>query len=354
MNIKFACFTIETPLTVLAADIGASKTSIGIFYWDGSQFQSSFKQTVKSKSFDSAEKLICSFLDKKGKPDLISLAVAGPVLSGRSLLTNLHWEISSSALADFFQVPVLLINDLQAAAFGLAVIEDKEIHPLHEIEAPAEGNIAIISPGTGLGEAVLYYDGESYAPFATEGGHSSFAVRNELDFELYNYLARKYGHVSWERVVSGPGICDIYDFLYYEKDREQPAWLKEKLLIHDKATVISDNATECSICKEVMDMFIRFLAYESGNLVLKARATGGLLIGGGILPNILPLIHENYFLKHFTSFGRLKTMLEKVPIGIITNKDLSMLGAGYYAILDNKKNIATQKGHSLHSKSSLS
>ncbi len=223
-----------------------------------------------------------------------------------------------------------LINDLEATAYGLAVLTNNDAVVIHKGSDKPSGNAAIIAPGTGLGEAGIYFDGELYHPFATEGGHSDFAPRDNLDFKLYEYLQNKFGHVSFERVVCGPGIVNIYQFLKEENHLEEPAWITEQIEQGNSAAFISKHIDQSALCNETMRLFIRFLAHESANLALKMKATGGLFIAGGIAPQFIPLFERYHFNAAFTSSGRMNHLLEKVPIRIILDPKTAMLGAAYY------------------------
>jgi glucokinase len=225
---------------------------------------------------------------------------------------------------------VYLINDLEATAYGLAMLTDKDLMIIHKSSDTPFGNAAIIAPGTGLGEAGLYFDGKLYHPFATEGGHSDFASRDKTDFELYEYLQNKFGHVSNERVICGPGILNIYQFLKEEKRLEEPGWIIDKIKKGDAAAVISNHIEQSDLCNQTMRLFICFLAYESANLVLKMKATGGLFIGGGIAPQLISLFEKYQFNYFFVDSGRMNHLLEKVTVSIILNTKTAMLGAAYY------------------------
>jgi glucokinase len=332
MILKIANSENKSVQDVLAADIGATKTNIAVCHWDGSSLSLSREASYKTKSFNDIISLITVFIGSDEMPAKISLAVAGPVEKNKVSLTNINWQINVEQVAKEFNRQVFLINDLEAVAYSLAVLSEKDIHVLHHGENTSDANAAIIAPGTGLGEAGLYYSKDGYHPFATEGGHSSFSPRTETDIELYRYLAKKFEHVSWERLVSGPGISAIYDFLIHVKEREEPSWIKEKILQHDKSIVISENMTECAVCKETMDMYIRYLAEESGNLVLKLKAFAGVFIGGGIVPDLVAAMHEDYFLKQFSNFGRFKKLLQSVPVNIILNKKAPLIGAAFFGI----------------------
>ena len=316
---------------VLAGDIGATKSNLALFKVEGGNVASLQEAQYKSQEYKNIIELTNTFIKNIPLPDSICFGVAGPVLNGHAKLSNIMWEIDSNELSNHFGVKnVQLINDLEATAYGLAMLTEKDIAEIHKGNDAAVGNAAVIAPGTGLGEAGIYWDGNYYHPFATEGGHSDFAPRNQFDFDLYNFLQKKFGHVSWERLVCGPGIVNIYDFLRDEKKREEPEWLKEKYKNGDAAAVISQHVKQSEICKETMQVFIRYLAYESANLILKLKATGGLFIGGGIAPQIVSLFENNVFYSSFCQSGRLNYLLEKVPVKIILNTKTALLGAVYY------------------------
>lgn len=319
--------------TILAGDVGATKTTLGILQYGKTGLDVLSEITYPSKDFASLSALIHHFLSGKATPARMSFGVAGPVQGGKVKLTNIAWEIDSRTIAGEFSVAaVCLINDLEAAGYGLAALQEKDLHVLQEGKKYSGGNMAIISPGTGLGEAGLYWDGAFYHPFATEGGHCNFAPHSETDVGLYRFLQKKYGSVSWERVLSGPGIHIIYEFLLKEKEREEPAWLKDQLLAHDPAVVISRNAEGCAVCRETMELFLQYLARESANLALKFKATSGVLIGGGIVPRIIKLVNKDSFHRAFCNQGRMKSLLETVPVNVILNPKTPLLGAAFYGL----------------------
>lgn len=320
---------------VLAGDIGATKTNLALFKVEGDSVATLQETEYKSHDYKNIIELTDTFIKDFPIPDSICFGVAGPVLDGHAKLSNLMWEIDSDELSNHFGVKnVRLINDLEATAYGLAMLNEKDVAVIHSGNEAPVGNAAVIAPGTGLGEAGLYWDGNYYHPFATEGGHSDFAPRNEFDFELQTFLQKKFGHVSWERLVCGPGIVNIYQFLRDEKQREEPEWLKGKFKNADAAAVISQHVKQSEICKETMQVFIRYLAYESANLVLKLKATGGLFIGGGIAPQIVSLLENNVFYSSFCQSGRLNYLLEMVPVKIILNTKTALLGAAWYGTMN--------------------
>jgi len=316
---------------VLAGDVGATKTNFALFETKGNSFTEVARKQFASKEYKNLAAIIKLFLKDKPFPQSVCLGVAGPVINERVRLSNISWDIDSKELAKYFKIkPVKLLNDLEANAYGLAMLNEEDVISIHLEKNPEPGNMALIAPGTGLGEAGMYWDGKYHHPFATEGGHCDFAPHNEFDFELYNYLKKKFGHVSWERLVCGPGIVNIYNFLRDKKKRKEPDWLTVKMNDGDAAAIISQHVEKSAICKETMDHFIRYLSYESANLVLKFKATGGLFIGGGIAPKITSLFAENYFYSSYCQGGRLDYLLEKVPIKIILNEETALLGAAWY------------------------
>lgn len=275
--------------------------------------------------------MVDRFLWDSDSPDRLCFGVAGPVQNGKVKTTNVAWQLDSRELSKRYNnKPVYLINDLEATAYGLALLEEKDIRTMYETEQKTDGNIALIAPGTGLGEAGLYWDGSHYHPFATEGGHCDFAPRTETDAELYFHLQKKFGYVSWERLVSGTGIVNIFEFLRDKKGRAIPPWLAEKMLTHDPAAVISEYAEEVSVCSETIELFFRFLATEASNLALKLKAMGGVYIGGGIIPKIIRLLDSDHFLKWFRDTGRMKPLIKAISVKFILNERTALLGAAYY------------------------
>lgn len=319
----------KTNHTILAGDIGATKTLLAIFSVSEGQILKVREERFITKDCDSFEEVIKEFLQNE-MADVISLGVAGPVMDGKVNITNVGTVLNSKQMSEALnQIPVYFINDLEATGYGISCLKDEELKLIVEGRKDATGNIAIIAPGTGLGEAAAYWDGYKYHPFSTEGGHCDFASRTHEDFELYHYLREKYTHVSWERVVSGNGIIQIFEFLQ-QKKKEIPAWLTTQLENEDAAKVISSNAKKVEICGQTMQLFFRYLAQEAGQLTLKTKATGGLFIGGGIIPQILSLLDIDAFVQQFTDFGRLKFLLETIPVKVILNEQTALLGAAAF------------------------
>jgi len=321
----------QEAITLLAADIGGTKTNVALCYADHSGVTITEKKRYVSKDFPSLSDIIHDF--SKGRlPERISAAVAGPVVDGKSRLTNLPWLLDSEAMSKEMNVPVSFINDLEATAYGLAGLGKDELATLAEGDPKAKGNMAIIAPGTGLGEAGLFWDGARYHPFATEGGHSDFAPRTKKDVELFYALQQQFGHVSWERLVSGMGIKNIFHCLTADRKERVPEWLSQRMQDDDPAAVISQAAIkhEDLICAETMELFVRFLATEASSLVLKLMATGGLFLAGGIPPKILPLLQTDSWKRNFDNNGRMHELSDRVPVHVVLNDMMALQGAAYY------------------------
>ncbi len=317
--------------TVLAGDVGGTKTNIALYKVDNGVFTLQREKRYASKDYRSLEDIIHDFSGDT-LPDRICAAVAGPVIKGKSKLTNLSWALDNEAMSASLQRPVAFINDLESTAYGLAGLKDNERALIAPGDPGAEGNIAILAPGTGLGEAGLYWDGQAYHPFATEGGHSDFAPRTDEDLDLFKYLRQQFGHVSWERLVSGMGIRNIYHFLTEARNEKVPDWLTQRMEKEDAAAVISEAALkhEDPVCAETMDLFVRYLATEASSLVLKLMATGGLYLAGGIPPKILPLIQNENWEKNFDNNGRMHDLSERIPVYAVLNDKMALMGAAYY------------------------
>jgi glucokinase len=321
----------ETPVSLLAADIGGTKTNIALCRADSEGITILDQKRYVSNEYPSLTDIIHDY--SKGKtPDRISAAVAGPVVDGRSKLTNLPWELDSGAMSGAMGIPVHFINDLEATAYGLSGLRPDELATLQAGDPAARGNMAIIAPGTGLGEAGLFWDGERYHPFATEGGHADFGPRTPKDVELFYALQPQFGHVSWERVVSGMGIKNIFRYLASKHPDPVPEWLWERMKEEDPAALISQAALkhEDLICVEAMELFVRYFATEASCLVLKLMATGGLFLAGGIPPKILPLLKTDNWTKNFDNNGRMHELSERVPVHVVLNDKMALMGAAYY------------------------
>jgi glucokinase len=325
----------DKEITVLAGDVGGTKTNLALYKIAKGNFEVVLDKSYHSSGHATLIDIIKLFIseNKLQLPDRICAGVAGPIIHGKAKITNLSWDIDVLEMSSETGVKqVHLLNDLEATAYGLAGLTGDDVIMLHEGDANVQGNMSIIAPGTGLGEAGLFWDGSCYHPFPTEGGHCDFCPRTDLDIALFHFLQKKYGIVSWEKLVAGPGIHDIYLFLRSRGGNEEPLWLTDALAHDDPSAVISRTAVEYkdAVCTETMELFVRYLARESSNLVLKMKATGGLFLGGGIPPKIAPLLKSGNFYEEYLDCDRMQTLLGQVPIHIITNDKTAMIGAAWY------------------------
>jgi glucokinase len=318
---------------VLAADLGGTKTNMALFQHQESGPVLLRQAHFPSAEFNSLDDIVRKFMGKDPMPSRICIGVAGPVMKGNAKLTNLTWDVDQERLEKNLGVEaVALINDLEATAYGLAALDDKDFL-IFPGKGNDPGNIALIAPGTGLGEAGLYWDGSRYHPFATEGGHAGFGPREAIDLELFTYLHQQYEHISWERVVSGQGIMNIFHFLIDVKGEPCPESLKEAAK-SEGAAAISQAALAGTdpTAKKALDMFVRYLAIESANLVLKMKGVGGLYVGGGIPVAILPLLKSGEWLNVFHKGGRMRPLLESVTVRICLESKTALFGAGWYGM----------------------
>ncbi len=329
---------------ILAGDVGGTNTRLALFEMAGDHRRLVVEATFPSREHASLETVLRRFVSGQPRPvTLACFGIAGPVRHGRSEATNLPWVVDSRQLArELGLEKVGLINDLEANAYGIAVLGPKDTVVLNAGAPDAEGNAAIISAGTGLGEAGLYWDGRQHRAFATEGGHASFAPRNPLEMDLLRYLLTQFEHVSFERVLSGPGLLNLYRFLRDTGRGEEPVWLADRLRRQDPSAVIAQVALdgESPLCAQALDVFVSLYGAEAGNLGLKVMATGGVYIGGGIAPKILRKLRDATFLEAFTGKGRMKPLLEAMPVRVILNDKTALLGAARYASLSGTRDPA--------------
>ncbi len=312
------------PSRVLGADVGGTKTNIAVFDVTGQGLSLVAESTYHSPQYHSCIDILLKFRSEHEslEPGHICLGVAGPVIQGKVEITNLSWNLDSEEIKTALGVKnVSLLNDLEATAYGLAALTENDFITIHEGSTGYDSNMAIIAPGTGLGEAGLFWDGTHYHPFPTEGGHTDFSPRLQQDFNLQKYLQAKYGVVSWEKAIAGPAIYDIYQFLRDSKKRKEPAWLTEALQQDDPTAVVSRVALEekNSSCVETMQLFVKYLARECSNLVLKMKATSGLYLGGGIPPKISSLLQQSVFINNFYDCDRMQHLVKRTPVKIILN-----------------------------------
>jgi glucokinase len=319
---------------ILAGDVGGTKVHLALYDFTDGNLQHTRDQKYPAKDYSGLEEIVKEFLVNE-KVTAACFGVPGPVRDGRLRLTNLPWTLDSRELATHLKIDyVFLINDLQANGYGINELSADQIYTLSEGDAQQVGNRALISAGTGLGEAFMVWDGRNYVPYPSEGGHSDFAPRNEDEIDLLRFLRQKYdGRISFERVVSGQGITNCYEFLREVRGLEEPAWLAERIAAEDPNAVITELALKAKseICEKALDLFVSAYGAEAGNMALKILSVGGLYVGGGIAPRILEKLKDGTFLKAFTDKGRLSQLLVHMPVRVILESKTALLGAAAFA-----------------------
>ena len=316
----------------LAGDIGGTHTRLALFAPGVSE--PSALEIYSSRDHDGLEAMVRAFLaSHPGTVERACFGVAGPVRSGRVKTTNLAWPVDAASLAAMLGLDrVGLVNDLVANAYGIAELERDDLATLNDGDPAAGGNAAVVSAGTGLGEAGLFWDGARHHVFASEGGHTDFGARNDDEAALRAHLAAQHAHVSYERVCSGMGLVAIYEFLRAGGQAE-PEWLAGEMAHNDVAGVISRVALagDDPVCVRALEMMVSIYGAEAGNVTLKLLATGGVYLGGGIAPRILPKLRAGAFMIAFTAKGRFADLLEHVPVHVILNDRTALLGAARLA-----------------------
>jgi glucokinase len=329
----------ENRAMILAGEIGATRTRLAAFEKEGSRLQLVIEKTYMSQEHSSLSEIVAAFIKAEGiAVHRACFGVAGPVRRGRSKISNLPWVIDSRDLAKQLQLDsVGMINDLEAYAYGIDGLDSKDFVTLNEGSEDAEGNRAVISARTGLGVAGLYWDGFRHHPFACEGGHSDFAPRNVLEMELLAYLQKKYGRISCERLLSGPGIKNIYDFLRDTQKADEPQWLKDQIgAAPDPPALISQLALEgkAAICDQTLSIFVSIYGAETGNCALNFMSTGGIFIGGSVAAKIVPKMKDPIFMQSFLDKGRMVPLLKEIPVTIVLNDDSGLIGAAHYTLIE--------------------
>lgn len=316
---------------ILAGDVGGTKTNLALFQDFNGRLLPVREERYVSKDAKSLEEIVAKFM--AGRPEKIDAAcfgIAGPVRKGRCETTNLAWIVDSGVLAHQLGLKTTtLINDLEANAYGIETLTPNDFLTLNEGAKDAEGNIAVVAAGTGLGEAGMYWDGKNQRPFATEGGHSDFAPRNELEVELWRFLQKEFGRVSYERVLSGPGLYNVYRFLRDTGRGKEEPWLAQAIQGSHPSSAVSQAALEgkSDLCVRALDLFIDIYGAEAGNFALKLMATGGVYIGGGIAPKNAPRFVTGRFMEAFLDKGRFRTLLSQIPVKVILNDKTALLGS---------------------------
>jgi glucokinase len=319
---------------ILAGDVGGTKVHLALYDFINGKLEYSRDERFPAKDYSGLEEIVKEFLGAF-KVTAACFGVPGPVRDGRLRLTNLPWTLDSRELAVSLGINhVFLINDLEANGYGVADLATDQIYTLSEGDTSQIGNRALLAAGTGLGEALLIWNGHSHTPYPSEGGHADYAPRNEDEIDLLRFLKQKYnGRISQERVVSGQGLTNIYEFLREVRGIDEPVWLAERLAAEDPNAVITELALKAKseICEKAMDMFVSAYGAEAGNLALKLLSVGGVYVGGGIAPRILEKLKDGRFMKAFSDKGRMSQLLINMPVRIILESRAALLGAAAYA-----------------------
>ena len=327
---------------ILAGDVGGTKVHLALYDFANGRLHPIRDQKFPAHEFGSLDEVVHKFFAGDGKDstkgsDILAACFGcpGPVRDGRLKLTNLPWTLDTRDLVKSLGIPhISLINDLEANGYGIPELAPESIFTLHEGDPEATGHAGLMAAGTGLGQALLIWDGQKHRPIASEGGHADFAARSNREIALLEYLRSTLkGRVSWERVVSGLGIKNIYAFLRDVEKINEPGWLHDRMLCEDPNAVIGQCAEDgsSSLCFETMKIFTGAYGAEAGNIALQVLATGGMYLGGGIAPKILKTLKNGTFTQAFMDKGRLSPMVESVPVRVILDDTCALLGAAAYA-----------------------
>ena len=330
---------VTTRTMLLVGDVGATKTDLAIVSPEEGARDPLAESTFRSGQYEDLEAIVAEFLNEAAlRVDRASIGLAAPVVDGRAKFTNLPWCVTVKRLQETFELSaVWLLNDLEAIANGVLYLKSDELHTLNEGEPEAGGTIGVIAPGTGLGEAFLTWDAGRYRAHASEGSHVDFAPADSFQLGLLRAMWNRFDHVSVERICSGLGLPNIYAALRDEGIAAESAWVADQLAAADDPTPVIVNAAldpkrACTLCRRTLDVFVRILGAEAGNLALKLFATGGVYLAGGIPPRILPVLQEGSFLEAFRSKGRYAELLAQMPVHVVLYPKVALLGAAQYGL----------------------
>jgi len=333
---------------LLAGDVGATKTILGIYAAEKGPYEPLAEATFPSGQYADLVELVDTFLIQANLDvDQAVFGVAGLVIGGQATVTNVPWNIDEAELKEKLRLKsAILLNDLEAAAHGVPLLKPDELHTLNQGEPTPHGTKAVIAPGTGLGEAFLFWDGSQYQAHASEGGHTDFAPSNLFEDELLHYLRDQWGHVSYERICSGMGIPNIYAFLRDSGHAEEPAWLEEQLAVADDPTasiVTAALENRAQLCVDTLNLFCAVLGAEAGNVALTVMATGGVYLGGGIPPRIISALTSGPFMEAFRRKGRFSELMDRIPVYIILNTKIALMGAAFHGLAVYQDRSLTQR-----------
>lgn len=317
---------------LLAGDIGGTKTHLAIFSSPGELRTPVVEKTFPSARYASLEVMVKEFLTQVDvQVDRACFGVAGPIMNGKAKITNLPWVMDEEEMQKSLGIPkICLLNDLSAMAYGVPLLEEQDIYTLNAGTPQPGGTIAVVAPGTGLGEAFLVHNGSRYIAHPSEGGHADFAPLNERELDLLRFMLQRSAHVSYEHVCSGIGLPNLYAFLQSTGAYEEPDWLSDQLsLVSDHTPTIVKGAVESAvpICIETLKTFVSILGAEAGNMALKVLSSGGVYIGGGLPPRFLSFFTDGSFMQAFLAKGRMGQMLSRYPVYIILYPNVALIGA---------------------------
>lgn len=322
-------------MLILAGDIGGTSTRLAFFDATDGTLAPLAEGRYPSREWGSLEEIVARFVAEQGlKAERACFGIAGPIRGGRVRTPNLPWSVATDDLARTLELDrVRLINDLSANAFGIALLQEEDFAVLNRGIADPTGTIAVLSAGTGMGQAFAYWDGTTHHPLPSEGGHADFAPRTERETELLLYLRAEHGRVSTERVISGPGLANIYRFLRDSRHHPENPRIAEEMRARDPAAVITAAAlaSSCPLCDETLELFVSLYGAEAGNVALRVLATGGVYLGGGIAPRIIKRLKGPTFMQAFCAKGRLSPLVETIPVRVILNEKTALLGAARWA-----------------------
>ena len=323
-------------MRVLAGDIGGTKTRVGVFEVEGVDCRMVEERSYPSRDYAGLGEIVVDFVGSGGEDCRAAcFGIAGPITGRRMRVTNLPWVVDADELETRSGIPkVVLLNDLEATGWGVGALGESQFAVLNPGRPDAVGNGAVIAAGTGLGEGGIYWNGSESRPFACEGGHASFSPTDELGDRLLQSLRSTHGHVSWERVLSGPGLADLFRFMVSEAGESEPEWFLEAEGAGDPVPAIAEMALEgrCEISVRTLELFARLYGEEAGNLALKVMATGGVWVGGGIAPRIRRFLEDGAFMGGFLAKGRMRPLLETMPVRIILDDGAALFGAARFAV----------------------
>lgn len=330
---------------ILAGDIGGTNARLAVFEPGAGRLRRGPEAVMPSRAYSGLDAAVREFLAAHAVTVTSAcFGVAGPVKDGRAEVTNLPWVVDAGDLSAALGIPnVVVINDLEASANGIGELGPEDFATIHEGAPGVKGNAAVIAAGTGLGEAGLFWDGARHHAFACEGGHADFAPRNELEADLLRYLLARWDRISYERVLSGPGLFNLYSFLRDTGRGEEEPWLRDALAKGDPSAAVTEVGLRGAspLCVAALDLFATLYGAEAGNLALKLFATGGVYLGGGIAPKILPKLREPAFAAAFTGKGRMRPLMEAIPVRVVLNGQVALVGAARRAALVTEARMVT-------------